>query len=93
MVLLSLLELTAQGSIFVLKQTYHLGSWMIWGRQKTKEEILEEKLEKQIEREEKLLDRLEKLEHDAEEQRREEIKYELLHGDDSVAVNGRRKSF
>ena len=63
MVFLTLLELSAQGGIFILKSTYHLGKYLIWGKQKTKEEILEEKLEEQIEREKRLLDKLEELEN------------------------------
>jgi len=98
MVFFTILELTAQGSVFVLKQTYHLGSYLIWGRQKTKEEILEEKLEKQIEREEKLLNRLEKLEDQAEAKQRREIKHTLLNGESSdlngmsTLISDRRQS-
>lgn len=58
MVLFSLLELTAQAGFFVVKKTWHVGSYLIWGHQKTREEILEEKLEKQIERENELLEKL-----------------------------------
>jgi hypothetical protein len=61
MVLFTLLEIGAQGSIFVLKQTYYLGRYLVFGRQKTKEEILEEKLEKQMEEEKKLLHEMREL--------------------------------
>lgn len=61
MVLFSLLELTAQAGIFVVKKTWHVGVYLIWGHQKTREELLEEKLEKQIERENELMAKLNNL--------------------------------
>jgi hypothetical protein len=67
MVLLTLLELGTQGGIFVIKQTYYLGRYMIWGKQKTKEEILEERLEQQMEEKEELLQKEGLLLHELEE--------------------------
>ena len=55
MVFFAALEFGIQGSIFVLKQTYYLGRYLILGRQKTQTEILEEKLEEQMEKEDKLM--------------------------------------
>lgn len=55
MVLLTLLELGVQSSVFVIKKTYYLGKYLVWGREKTKEEILEEQLKQQIEKERKMM--------------------------------------
>ena len=43
----TLLEIGAQGTLFILRQTYYLGRYLIYGRTKTREEILEEQLHQQ----------------------------------------------
>lgn len=80
MVFFAVLELGVQGSIFVLKQTYYLGRYLIWGHQKTETEILEEKLEKQIENETKLmvfikeeLSELKSLNHKTDEKKEDKV--------------------
>lgn len=70
-----------------MKQTYHVGSYLIWGHQKTREELLEEKLEKQIEREKELMDRLEGLHHEISEVKELEMRFELKnHGNNDSNV-------
>jgi len=55
MVLFSLLEVGFQGTLFVLRQTYNIGHYLVYGKQKTREEVLEEQLQTQMEKENALL--------------------------------------
>lgn len=55
MVLLTLLDLSLNSTLWIAKNVFYAGRYMVYGRQKTKEEILEEK-------EDEILKRLEKVE-------------------------------
>jgi hypothetical protein len=58
MVFVSLIELGVKGTIFVVQQTYYLGRYLIWGSQKSREDLLEEKFQQQINRENQLIEEL-----------------------------------
>jgi hypothetical protein len=58
MVFVALIELGVKGSVFVIQQTYYLGRYLIWGSQKTREQLLEERFQEQIDRENRIIEEL-----------------------------------
>jgi DNA mismatch repair ATPase MutS len=58
MVFVALIELGVKGSVFIIQQTWYLGRYLIWGTQKTREQLLEERFQEQIDRENRLINEL-----------------------------------
>lgn len=87
MVLLTLLDLSVQTTVWTVKNIFYAGRYMIYGKQKTESEQKTEEMEKRLQQ---ILDNESKLLHNL-----EEVKHELdeiYQKDSSIKKHHRRES-